>query len=85
VSNTRSTRVIPTAERTTIYRQKRASAGGHERHAYPITDACYALGIGRTSLYKMIGDGRIRTIMIAGRVLVPRTEIERLTGARTMA
>jgi hypothetical protein len=30
----------------------------------------------------MIKAGKIRTIAIAGRVLIPRTEIERLTGVK---
>ncbi len=51
----------------------------HERFAYRITDACAALGIGRTSLYKLVERNELRLIRIAGRSLVPRSEIERLT------
>ena len=47
--------------------------------AYRIADACHVLGVGRTSLYDLIKSGELRSIKIAGRTLVPRSEIERLT------
>lgn len=47
--------------------------------AYRIQDACYMLGIGRTSLYELVKAGELKLIKIAGRTLVPRSEIERLT------
>ena len=50
-----------------------------ERLAYPVREACQKLGIGRTSLYEMKRKGEIVLIRIAGRTLVPRSEIERLT------
>lgn len=49
------------------------------RYAFPIAAACTALGIGKTSLYKLIAAGELRAIKIAGRTLVPKSEIERLT------
>lgn len=52
---------------------------GSERFAYRVSDACIALGIGRTSLYKLVEQKQLRLIRIAGRTLVPRSEIERLT------
>jgi excisionase family DNA binding protein len=50
-----------------------------ERLAYPVREACQKLGIGRTSLYEMKRKGEIILIRIAGRTLVPHSEIERLT------
>jgi|HigsolmetaAR202D_1030399.scaffolds.fasta_scaffold09238_3 excisionase family DNA binding protein len=50
-----------------------------EKFAYRISEACNALGIGRTSLYKLVHQGKLRLIKIAGRSLVPRSELERLT------
>jgi excisionase family DNA binding protein len=50
-----------------------------ERMAYPVSDACDALGISRTSLYQLIRLGELKVIKIAGRTLVPRSELERLT------
>jgi hypothetical protein len=49
------------------------------RSAYPVDEGCHKLGIGRTSLYAMAQTGHIRLIKIAGRTLVPASEIERLT------
>jgi excisionase family DNA binding protein len=59
-----------------IYDQKLAAAG---KLAYRIDEACHALGIGRTSLYELAKTDQIKLIKIAGRTLVPRSEIERLT------
>lgn len=52
--------------------------------AFRINDACKALSLGRSTLYKLMGSGKLRSITIAGRVLIPRSEIERLIkeGAR---
>ena len=50
-----------------------------DRHAYPVKDACYQLGIAKTSLYELAKKGKLKFIKIAGRTLVPRSEIERLT------
>lgn len=50
-----------------------------DRFAFPVNDACHALGIRRTSLYELAKTGQIKLIKIAGRTLVPRSEIERLT------
>lgn len=50
-----------------------------DRFAFPVNDACMALGIGRTSLYELAKNGELKLIKIAGRTLVPRSELERLT------
>ena len=47
--------------------------------AYRVPDACAVLGIGRTSLYELVKSGELKMIRIAGRTLVPRSELERLT------
>lgn len=52
---------------------------GLPRSAYPVDEGCHKLGIGRTSLYAMAQAGQIKLIKIAGRTLVPHSEIERLT------
>ena len=44
-----------------------------------INDACAALGIGRTALYQLVADKKLRAIKIAGRTLIPRSELIRLT------
>ena len=48
------------------------------RLAYRVPDACTALGIGRTSLYELVKAGKLRLVKIAGRTLVPRSELDRL-------
>ena len=52
---------------------------GPDRFAYRVLDACAALGISRTSLYELIKTDELRIIRLAGRTLVPRSELERLT------
>jgi excisionase family DNA binding protein len=47
--------------------------------AYRIREACQCLGIGKTSLYELAKTGELKLIKVAGRTLVPRSEIERLT------
>ena len=49
------------------------------KRAYRIDEACHCLGIGRTSLYGLVKAGELKLIKIAGRSLVPQSEIERLT------
>jgi excisionase family DNA binding protein len=63
-------------ENTRIPWQELAAAG---KLAYRIDEACHVLGIGRTSLYELVKTGELKLIKIAGRTLVPRSELERLT------
>ena len=51
----------------------------YRRLAYSVDEACRQLSIGRTSLYEMAKKDELRLIRIAGRTLVPRSELERLT------
>lgn len=51
---------------------------GPERMAYTVNAACAALSISRTSLYALVKKGELKRIRIAGRTLVPRSELERL-------
>jgi len=50
-----------------------------DRLAYPIKEACHKLGIGRTLAYALKKQGKLKTIKIAGRTLIPHSEILRLT------
>lgn len=50
-----------------------------ERFAYRVDDACYGLGISRTTFYEMVKSGQLKTIKLGGRTLVPASEINRLT------
>lgn len=46
--------------------------------AYSVLETCATLGITRPSLYGLIADGRLRTIKVGSRRLIPVNEIERL-------
>ncbi len=56
----------------------------HRQLAYRINDFCREIGIGRTTFYELLKAGRIRTVTIGGRRLVPADEARRLLseGAR---
>lgn len=45
---------------------------------YRINDAAKALSLGRSTIYKLINEGKLKSVTIAGRTLIPRAEIERL-------
>lgn len=49
-----------------------------QKLALRVADACHSLSISRSSLYNLIRDGRLKSIKIAGRTLITRSEIERL-------
>jgi hypothetical protein len=50
----------------------------NERLAWRIDDFCRAIGLGRTKVYSMIGDGTLRTVVVGGRRLVPHEVAEAL-------
>ena len=50
----------------------------HSARAYRVNDACGSLGIGRTTLYALIKRGQLKSIKIAGRTVIPVTEIDRV-------
>lgn len=69
--------------RLSITYDKKTTAAG--KLAFRIDEACLMLGIGRTSLYELAKTDQIRFIKIAGRTLVPRSELERLTHIDSVA
>ena len=52
------------------------------RLAWRVNPFCRAVGISRTSFYELVKSGQIRTVMIAGRRLVPNSEARRLLARR---
>ena len=38
--------------------------------AYRIPDACHVLGLGKTSIYELMKQGKLRAIKVAGRTLI---------------
>ena len=43
-----------------------------------IPDACLALGIGKSTIYKLAAEGKVKLVRIAGRTVVPESEIVRI-------
>ncbi len=46
--------------------------------AYSILEACRQLTISRTTLYRLIDDGKIRRVKLGKRALIPSSEIDRI-------
>lgn len=46
--------------------------------AFTIAEACRAIGIGRSKLYELIGQGRIETRKIGSRTLIPARSLHAL-------
>jgi excisionase family DNA binding protein len=39
--------------------------------AYRVNDAAKVAGLSRSSLYELIGEGKLRSVLVAGRRLIP--------------
>jgi excisionase family DNA binding protein len=46
--------------------------------AFSVRDACAAIGIGRTKLYALIGDGKLEARALGGRTVIPAASLEQL-------
>jgi hypothetical protein len=46
--------------------------------AWRVNQFCDAIGISRTSFYELVKQNKIKTVIIAGRRLVPDSEAQRL-------
>jgi len=49
-----------------------------ERQGYSPAEAARTIGCGRTTIYELIKQGRLRVVKIGVRTIIPRTEIDRL-------
>lgn len=49
-----------------------------ERQGFNVSEAARIIGVGRTSLHKMINQGRVRVVKFGARTVVPKREIDRL-------
>lgn len=49
-----------------------------DRDAYRMTEAARRLSVSRSLLYRLVGEGKLRTVKVGGVTLVPRDEVERL-------
>lgn len=50
--------------------------------AHPVQEACRRLGVGRTTLYELIGSGEIRPFKIGRKTLIPESELQRVVQER---
>jgi len=50
----------------------------HTTLASTIPDTCRRLGIGRTLVYDLIKQGKLRPIKLGTRTLIPESELQRL-------
>jgi excisionase family DNA binding protein len=48
------------------------SARPNEPLAYRVNEFCRVVGLGRTTVYALIGDGTLATVKIGNRRLIPR-------------
>ena len=59
-----------------------------ERHtplANTIPTACSRLGIGRTLIYDLLKQGKLRSIKLGTRTLIPESELQRLIAEQLQA
>ena len=49
-----------------------------ERRALRVNDAAFIYGVSRSSLYKLMSEGKLSTVKLAGRRLIPRDNLEAL-------
>lgn len=46
--------------------------------AFTIAEACHAVGISRSKLYELIGEGRVETRKIGSRTIIPANSLRAL-------
>ena len=63
-------------------RASRIGSEAVEQLAYSINDTAKALSLGRTSVYALIGDGRLDAFKLGRRTLVKAASIRRLIDAQ---
>jgi excisionase family DNA binding protein len=57
---------------------KSKSEEAHTPLAYRVCDFCKSVGLGKTKFYELLRTGKIKTISIGGRRLVPADEAQRI-------
>ena len=65
----------PPSEREQARRRRQSEA---DRLAWPVKEGAHRLGIGRSTVYKLASEGKLRLIKVGGRTQVPDGEITRL-------
>lgn len=51
---------------------------GCERQTFSVREAAKVLGLGRNTTYDLVKDGKIRSLGLGRKVLIPRREVERI-------
>lgn len=46
--------------------------------AFTISEACHAIGISRSKLYELIGEGQVQARKIGSRTIIPADSLRRL-------
>lgn len=52
-----------------------------DRLAYGVEDAATAMSVGKSTVWRWIQDGKLRTVKLGGRTLIPRSELLKLLNA----
>ena len=55
-----------------------STGAGDAPLAYQVAHFCKAIGLGKTKFYELVAAGKIKTIVIGGRRLIPAAEAQRL-------
>jgi excisionase family DNA binding protein len=50
---------------------QRSKINTYEKQAYRINEFCDAHGLGRTKTYELIASGKLKTVVVGGRRLIP--------------
>jgi len=50
----------------------------HGLISYTVNEFCHLIGISRSTFYELLKEGKLRTVMIRGRRLVPASEAQKL-------
>lgn len=53
-----------------------------QKLAYSIREACDASSLGKTTIYALIGQGRLHAVRIGGRTVIPAKSLNDLVGMR---
>ncbi len=56
----------------------------HGRLAHPVKEAAGLAGVSRSTILKLVADGKLRSIRIAGRRLIPADALRDLTAKGTI-
>lgn len=49
-----------------------------EPDAYTVNASCWKIGVSRSTLYQLMAAGKLRSIKIRGRRMIPTTELRRI-------